>query len=137
MAIQNLLGTVFISDTRKIVIINRLHQQAVTIASKGGRENFCRCFHLIVCRTVLGSDVICKLCQVLQNALAFVFARCPLSGSSFIRTCLSITFTMRVAVFATLAVFPLSVSEIADPCCAVFLGHKSVPDTALCRSHGA
>ena len=35
------------------------------------------------------------------------------------------------AVFATLAVFPLSVSEIADPCCAVFLGHKSVPDTAL------
>ena len=33
--------------------------------------------------------------------------------------------------------FLLSVSEIADPCCAVFLGHKSVPDTALCRSHGA
>ena len=42
-----------------------------------------------------------------------------------------------LAVFATLAVFLLSVSEIADPCCAVFLGHKSVPDTALCRSHGA
>ena len=40
-------------------------------------------------------------------------------------------------VFATLAVFLLSVSEIADPCRAVFLGHKSVPDTALCRSHGA
>ena len=36
-----------------------------------------------------------------------------------------------------IAVFLLSVSEIADPCCAVFLGHKSVPDTALCRSHGA
>ena len=36
-----------------------------------------------------------------------------------------------------LAVFLLSVAEIADPCCAVFLGHKSVPDTALCRSHGA
>ena len=42
-----------------------------------------------------------------------------------------------LAVFATLAVFLLSVSEIADPCCAVFLGHKLVPDTALCRSHGA
>ena len=36
-----------------------------------------------------------------------------------------------------LAVFLLSVSEIADPCCAVFLGHKPVSDTALCRSHGA
>ena len=33
-----------------------------------------------------------------------------------------------------LAVFLLSVSEIADPCCAVFLGHKSVPDTAQVRS---
>ena len=42
-----------------------------------------------------------------------------------------------LAVFATLAVFLLSVSEIADPCCAVFLGHKPVSDTALCRSHGA
>ena len=49
----------------------------------------------------------------------------------------SYTHLKTVAVFATRAVFPLSVSEIADPCCAVFLGHKSVPDTALCRSHGA
>ena len=42
-----------------------------------------------------------------------------------------------LAVFATLALFLLLVSEIADPCCALFLGHKSVPDTAFRRSHGA
>ena len=38
---------------------------------------------------------------------------------------------------ATLFLLEALVPEIADPCCAVFLGHKSVPDTALYRSHGA
>lgn len=103
MVIQNLLGTVFVSDTRKVIIINWLHQQTMTIASKGGRENLCRCFHLIMRRTVFGSDVICKLCQVLQNALSFVFTRCTFSGNSFIRTCLGVTFTMRVQILAGLS----------------------------------
>ena len=67
------------------------------------------------------------------SALSISAAKLPVAG---LRRRLENIYK-NLAVFATLAVFLLSVSEIADPCCAVFLGHKSVPDTALCRSHGA
>ena len=67
------------------------------------------------------------------SALSISAAKLPVAG---LRRRLENIYK-NLAVFATLAVFLLSVSEIADPCCAVFLGHKPVPDTALCRSHGA